>query len=85
MLLRQVPRPLTQNRVLRTREYAKQLADSKAKNAEQATEISELKAQMQRLTDMLAGISPRQGAPHLSGSRVTRPQDPGSSVTPQGP
>ena len=48
----------TQNRVLRTREYTKQLADSKEKNAEQASEISELKAQMQCLTDMLAEISP---------------------------
>jgi hypothetical protein len=75
----------TQNRVLRTREYAKQLDDSKEKNAEQAAEISKLKAQMQPLTDMLAGISPQQGAPHLSGSGVTGPQDPGSGVTPQGP
>jgi hypothetical protein len=75
----------TQNRVLRTKEYAKQLADAKVINVEQAAEISELKAQMQRLTEMLAGISPQQGAPHLSGSGVTRPQDPGSGVTPQGP
>jgi len=74
----------TQNRVLRTKEYAKQLADSKVKNAEQAAEINELKAQMQRLTEMLAGISPQQGAPHLSGSGVTRPQDLGSGVAPQG-
>jgi hypothetical protein len=75
----------TQNRVLRTREYAKQLADSKETNAAQAAEIMELKTQMQKLTEMLAGISSQQGAPHLSGSGVTRPQDPGSGVTPQGP
>jgi hypothetical protein len=45
----------TQNRILRTREYAKQLAASHERNAVQAAEINELKAQMQRLTDMIAG------------------------------
>jgi hypothetical protein len=74
----------TQNRVLRTKEYAKQLADSKVLNAEQAAEISDLKAQMQRLTAMLAGISPQQGAPPLSGSGVTPPQEPGRGVNPPG-
>ena len=54
-------------------------------NAAQAAEIMELKTQMQKLTEMLAGISSQQGAPHLSGSGVTRPHDPGSGVTPQGP
>lgn len=74
----------TQNRVLRTKEYAKQLAESKEQNAEQASQIKELRAQMQRLTDLLAGISPRQGTPPLSGSGATQPQDPGSGVAPQG-
>jgi hypothetical protein len=74
----------TQNRVLRTKEYAKQLADSKEKNAEQAAQINELKTQMLRLTEMLAGISSQQGAPPLSGSGATRPHDPGSGVAPQG-
>jgi hypothetical protein len=74
----------TQNRVLRTKEYAKQLADSKEENAAQASEIAALKAQMQALTEKLAGISPQQGAPHLSGSGATRPHDPGSGVAPQG-
>jgi hypothetical protein len=73
----------TPNRVMKTKEYAKQLADSREKNAQQAAEISELKQQMQRLTEMLAGIS-QQGAPHLSGSGAARPQDPGSGVAPQG-
>ena len=73
----------TPNRVLHTKEYAKQLADSRERNAAQAAEINALKAQMQRLTEMIAGSS-QQGPPHLSGSGDTRPQDPGSGVAPQG-
>jgi hypothetical protein len=73
----------TQNRILPTKEYAKQLADSKAQNAEQAAEINELKQQMQQLTRMLAGIN-QQVPPHLSGSRAARPQDEGGGVAPQG-
>jgi hypothetical protein len=73
----------TPYRLLRTKEYVKQLADSHERNAMQAAEISDLKKQMQKLTQMLAGIS-QQGAPHLSGSGATRPQDPGSGVAPQG-
>jgi len=73
----------TQNRVLKTREYAKQLADSKVRNAEQAAEINELKLQMQKLTEMLAGIN-QPGAPHLSGSGAARPQDEGGGAAPQG-
>jgi hypothetical protein len=73
----------TPHRLLRTKEYVKQLADSRERNAQQAAEISDLKKQMQQLTQMLAGIS-QQGAPHLSGSGATRPQDPGSGVAPQG-
>jgi hypothetical protein len=72
------------NRVLRTKEYAKQLADSRERNAEQAAEINALKQQMQQLTAMLAGNN-KQGAPHLSGSGATHPQDPGGGVAPQGP
>jgi hypothetical protein len=74
----------TQNRVLRTKEYAKQLADSREKNAAQAAQINELKEQMKRLTEMLAGTAAQQGAPHLSGSRATRPHDPWSGVALQG-
>jgi hypothetical protein len=74
----------TPHRILKTKEYAKQLADSREQNAQQAAEITELKSQMQRLTQMLAGLS-QQGAPHLSGSGATRPHDPGSGVAPQGP
>ena len=73
----------TQNRVLKTKEYTKQLADSRVQNAEQAAEINELKLQMQKLTQMLAGIN-QQGSPHLSGSGAARPQDEGGGVAPQG-
>jgi hypothetical protein len=73
----------TQNRVLRTKEYAKQLAASKAQNAEQAAEINELKQQMQQLTQMLAGIN-QQVPPRLSGSGAARPQDEGGGAAPQG-
>jgi len=73
----------TPNRVLRTKEYAKQLAESRERNAQQEREISDLKLQMQKLTDMLAGISQRE-APHLSGSGAAHPRDPGSGAAPQG-
>jgi hypothetical protein len=73
----------TPHRLLRTKEYVKQLADSRERNAQQAAEITDLRKQMQQLTQMLAGIS-QQGAPHLSGSGATRPHDPGSGVAPQG-
>ena len=73
----------TQNRVLKTKEYAKQLADSKVRNVEQAAEITVLKTQMQKLTQMLAGIN-QPGSPHLSGSRPARPQDEGGGAAPQG-
>ena len=73
----------TQNRVLKSKEYAKQLADSNVHNAEQAAEINELKTQMQKLTQMLAAIN-QPGAPHLSGSGAARPQDEGGGAAPQG-
>jgi hypothetical protein len=73
----------TQNWVLWTKEYAKQLANNREKNAEQATEMHALKLQMQELTAMLAGQN-QQGAPQLSGSRATHPRDPGGGVAPQG-
>jgi hypothetical protein len=73
----------TQNRVLKAKEYAKQLADTKVKNAEQAAEISDLKLQMQKLTQMLASIN-QPGSPHLSGSGAARPQDEGGGAAPQG-
>jgi hypothetical protein len=73
----------TENRVLKAKEYAKQLAESRAHNAEQAAQINELKLQMQRLTQMLAGIN-QPVPPHLSGSGAARPQDEGGGVAPQG-
>jgi hypothetical protein len=71
------------NRALCTGKYTKQLADSCEKNAEQVTHINELKAQMQRLTEFLAGNS-QQGVLHLTGSGATYPQDPGGGVALQG-
>ena len=73
----------TPNRILKTREYVKQLADSRVCNVEQAARINKLKAQMQRLTQMLAGIN-QPGSPHLSGSRAACPQDEGGGAAPQG-
>ena len=71
----------TPNRVLRTKEYAKQLAESRERNAQQEREISDLKLQMQKLTDMLAGISQREaptlveaGPPILAIRGVVRPR-----------
>ena len=73
----------TQNRVLKAKDYAIQLADSKARNAEQAAEINELKIQMQQLTKMLAGIN-QLVPPHLSGSGSAPAQDEGGGAAPQG-
>jgi hypothetical protein len=73
----------TPNRVLRTKEYAKQLEQSRERNAQQEKEISDFKLQMQKLTDMLVNIT-QQGAPHLSGSGAARPHDPGSGAALQG-
>jgi len=69
--------------VLKAKEYAKQLADSKACNAEQAAEINKLKTQMQQLTQMLAGIN-QLVPPPLSGSGAACPQDEGGGAALQG-
>ena len=50
----------------------------------QAAEISSLRTQMQQLTQLIAGLTPQQGSPHLSGSGATRPQDEGGGVALQG-
>ncbi|KAL3780888.1 hypothetical protein HJC23_009934 [Cyclotella cryptica] len=68
----------TANRVLKAKDYALQLADSKARNAEQAAEINALKIQMQQLTKMLAGIN-QLVPPHLSGSGAAPAQDEGGA------
>jgi hypothetical protein len=61
-----------QNRMMHTNEYAKQLANSRERNAEQAAEINTPKQQMHQLTAMMADQN-KQGDPHLSGSRATHP------------
>ena len=58
---------------MHTKEYAKQLADSKEKNAEQAAEINALKQQMQQLTTMLAEQNV-QGAPTLVETELPTPK-----------
>lgn len=73
----------TQNWVLCTKEYAKQLADTHKKNAKQAAEIHTLKLQIHQLTEMLAGQN-QQGGPHLRGSGAGHSQDVGSGVALQG-
>jgi hypothetical protein len=73
----------THNRVLKTKEYAKQLADSKLRNTEQEAEINKLKTQMLELTQLLAGIN-QQVPPRLSGSGAAHPQDEGGGAAPQG-
>ncbi len=71
------------NRVLRTRDLAIQLATSSAKQAEQEAIILQLKEQLNKMTST-AGSSAEEGAPHLSGSGVSPPGDPGGGETPQG-
>jgi hypothetical protein len=58
----------TAHRMLRTRDCARQLAETKEQNAEQAAQLRDLREQMQRLTEPLSGSSSQQGALHLSGS-----------------
>ena len=90
----------TTNKVLRTKDFAIQLADSrallaesemqlsnsKAKQTEQENMIMQLQRQLEQLqkTKDMAGIQTQQGAPHLSGSGVSPPYDPGGGETLQG-
>ena len=82
----------TANKILKTKEFALQLADSRAKQAQQESLIAQLQHQMEILkrshniaeTD-LSEIESQQGAPHLSGSGVSPPIDPGGGESPQGP
>ena len=73
----------TANRFIRTREYARQLAESKAQQAEPTLLIQQLQNQMETMIQKHA--ENQQGSPHLSGSRASRPTDPGSSEALQGP
>jgi hypothetical protein len=72
----------TVNRFIKTREYAKQLAEAKAHQAEQTLVIQQLQSQMETLIQKHA--ENQQGSPHLSGSRASRPTDPGSGEALQG-
>ena len=85
---------------MRTKDFALQLATSKAKQAdqemllaqarttqeEQEAIIRTLREQMDVLQQTInsAEIQAQQGAPHLSGSGVSPPQDPGGGETLQG-
>ncbi len=91
----------TANVVMKTKEFALQLAASKAKQAdqdsllrqaqvrqeEQEATIRKLREEMEILQQFktTAEIQAQQGAPHLSGSGVSHPQDPGGGETLQGP
>ena len=72
----------TANRFIRTREYAKQLAEAKAHQAEQTLLIQQLQSQMETMIQQHAET--QQGSPHLSGSGASRPTDPGSGEALQG-
>ena len=73
------------NRALWTRDLALQLATSAAKQAEQEALILQLREQMNRMTSTAGDLTgDQQGSPHLSGSGVSPPGDPGGGETPQG-
>ena len=72
----------TANRFIRTREYAKQLAEAKAYQAKQTLLIQQLQSQMETMIQQHAET--QQGSPHLSGSGASRPTDPGSGEALQG-
>ena len=82
----------TANKILKTKDFALQLADSRAKQAQQESIIAQLQHQMEELKrhnstaeTAQTGTEPQQGAPHLSGSGVSPPIDPGGGESPQGP
>ena len=90
----------TANVIMKTKAFALQLAESKAKQADQETLLAKarttqeeqeatiraLRHQMEVLQQIsnTAEIQAQQGAPHLSGSGVCPPQDPGGGETLQG-
>ena len=85
---------------MKTKDFALQLAASKAKQADQEILLAqarntqeEQEAIIRRLHDQmealkqshkLAEVQTQQGAPHLSGSGVSPPLDPGGGETLQG-
>jgi hypothetical protein len=90
----------TTNKILKTKDFAIQLADSRAqladsrmqlldtktKMSEQEKMIEQLQRQLEQLqqTNVIAETLAQQGAPHLSGSGVSPPRDPGGGETLQG-
>ena len=60
----------TVHRILKTKDIALQLADSRVAQAQQEALIAQLKQQMAELQQLniTAESEPQQGAPHLSGS-----------------
>ena len=77
----------TANKILKTKDFALQLAESRAKQAEQVALIAQLQQQMEDLKRLqnIAEPSSQQGSPHLSGSGASPPSDPGGGEALQGP
>jgi ribosomal protein S24E len=65
----------TTNKILKTKDFALQLADSRAKQAQQEDLITQLQQQMKALKQLnnTAESGTQQGAPHLSGSGASPP------------
>ena len=74
------------NKILKTKDFALQLANSRAKQAEQESLIIQLQQQMEDLRQLQNTAEPdaQQGAPHLSGSGASPPTDPGGGEALQG-
>ena len=90
----------TSNKILKTKDFALQLAESRAKQADQAillqqsqitqsqqeSIITALQQQREELQHIIntAESQTQQGAPHLSGSGASSPADLGDGEAPQG-
>ena len=76
----------TANKILKTKDFALQLAESRAKQAEQVALITQLQQQMEDLKKLqhIAEPETQQGAPHLSGSGASPPANPGGGEALQG-
>jgi hypothetical protein len=76
----------TTNKILKTKDFALQLADSRAKQAQQESLIAQLQHQMKELKQLnsTAESGTQQVAPHLSGSGASPPIDPGGGEALQG-
>ena len=76
----------TTSKILKTKDFALQLANSRAKQAQQESLIVQLQQQMEDLRQLnnTAESGTQQGAPHLSGSGASPPIDPGGGEALQG-